>query len=44
MSDANKSADVNMWNMCIHLTQFCGYLVPMAVPEVFPLYFSALLG
>jgi uncharacterized Tic20 family protein len=22
-----SSSDVNMWNMCIHLTQFCGYLV-----------------
>jgi uncharacterized protein len=24
------SSDVNLWSMLIHLTQFCGYLVPLA--------------
>ena len=24
------SSDVNMWSMFIHLSQFCGYLIPLA--------------
>jgi len=23
-------ADTNMWGMCIHLSQFCGYIIPFA--------------
>jgi len=26
----NISSDVNMWSMFIHLSQFCGYIIPMA--------------
>jgi uncharacterized Tic20 family protein len=26
----NISSDVNMWGMFIHLSQFCGYIVPLA--------------
>jgi uncharacterized protein len=27
---SNVSKDVNTWSMLIHLTQFCGYVVPLA--------------
>ncbi|UCG60263.1 MAG: DUF4870 domain-containing protein [Phycisphaerales bacterium] len=26
----NISSDVNMWSMFLHLSQFCGYIVPLA--------------